>query len=50
MIIKNYLYASRCLNTWPLIAQLVQKFKKVREVERNIHWDRDQDNKLKQKW
>ena len=25
----------------PLIAQLVQKIKEVREVECNIHWDRD---------
>ena len=50
MIIKNYLYASRCLSKWPLITQLVQEFKEVRDEERNIHWDRDQEYKFKEKW
>ena len=50
MITKQYLYACRCINKLPLITQLVHKIKEVREIEHAIYWDRDQENKFKEKW
>ena len=30
--------------------QLVHKIKEVREIQYAIYWDRDQENKFKEKW
>ena len=47
-ILSRLTYAHLTRND--LITLLKHKIKEVREIEHAIYWDRDQENKFKEKW
>ena len=50
MIVKQYLYACRCLNTIPLLNILTEKINEIRTVENNIAIQNNHVAEFNEKW